>query len=358
MVGVGGTDSDQFAPWPRIAEGGRDTGLTHTPRRDDPIVLLYTSGTTGLPKGAVHTHRFLASLVTAADRMALTPDDCVVLYLPLFHVYALMAGLVLMSSVGAKIVLMRRFDSAQSLALIEAEHATIVYGVPTTYLDQLNDPTIDGRDLSGVRLSITPFARDLCERVSARFGFCANCFGMTETASMAFLPQLTDPPDVAIGTAGRPLQGLEVKIIDEVSGKQAGPYQPGSLLLRGPLIMAEYHDQPHETAEAFDEDGWFRTGDIASLDEGGNLMFGRPAKRPLQGQRRVRRPSRGRSRAADTPDGRPGGRGRRAPRAAGLRPLRLGSAPSRGGRSVGARADRARCQSTLAFQSATRGVRS
>jgi len=205
--------------------------------------------------------------------MELTADDCVVLYLPLFHVYALMAGLVLMTAAGARLALMAQFDSTTSLAMIAAERATIVYGIPTTYIDQLNDPTIDSGDLSSIRLSITPFARDLAERVRARFGFCANSFGMTETASMAFLPTLQDPPDVAMGTVGRPLDGLQARIIDPDTGTPVEAGESGLLQLRGPQIMSHYHDKPDESAEAFDDGGWFRTGDIARLDSAGNLMF-------------------------------------------------------------------------------------
>ncbi len=103
----------------------------------------------------MHTHRFLPSLLSARQRLELGEDDCVVLYLPFFHVYALMAGLVLMTAVGAKLVLMERFDAAGSLQLMAAERATVVYGVPTTYIDQLAAPAIDTTDLSSVRVSIT-----------------------------------------------------------------------------------------------------------------------------------------------------------------------------------------------------------
>jgi acyl-CoA synthetase (AMP-forming)/AMP-acid ligase II len=259
--------------WRVIASAPLAPGRTVPAAPDDPVVMLYTSGTTGLPKGAVHTHRFLSSLLTARQRLELSEDDCVVLYLPLFHVYALMAGLVLMTAVGAKVVLMERFDAARSLELMAAERATVVYGVPTTYIDQLANPAIDATDLSSVRVSITPFAYDLCQRVSARFGVCLNCFGMTETASMAMLPRLDDTPETAMGTVGTPLDGLEVRVVDEATGAPVPVGHPGALHLRGPLIMKEYWDKPAETARALDPDGWFRTGDIAQLDQQGNVAF-------------------------------------------------------------------------------------
>ena len=259
--------------WRVIASAPLAPGKTVPAAPDDPVVMLYTSGTTGLPKGAVHTHRFLSSLLSARQRLELSEDDCVVLYLPLFHVYALMAGLVLMTAVGAKVVLMERFDAARSLELMAAERATVVYGVPTTYIDQLANPAIDATDLSSVRVSITPFAYDLCQRVSARFGVCLNCFGMTETASMALLPRLDDTPETAMGTVGTPLDGLKARVVDEATGAPVPAGHPGALHLRGPLVMKEYWDKPAETASALDPRGWFRTGDIAQLDQRGNVTF-------------------------------------------------------------------------------------
>jgi len=272
IVAVGKSASPGATPWTEVANSdGPDPDYTSA--RNDPVVMLYTSGTTGSPKGAVHTHRFLGSLLSAADRMELSQDDCVVLYLPLFHVYALMAGLILMTSAGARLVLMAQFDGPKSLAMMEAEKASIVYGVPTTYIDQLRDLSIADYDLSTIRLSITPFARDLAERVRAHFGFCANSFGMTETASMAFLPSMQDPADIAMDTVGRPLDGMEARIVDTDLGTPVGNGEAGLLQLRGPQIMSHYHDKPDETNKAFAEDGWFRTGDVARLDRAGNLTF-------------------------------------------------------------------------------------
>jgi acyl-CoA synthetase (AMP-forming)/AMP-acid ligase II len=272
VIAVGAGAPDGAISWPDIASAPLQAAPA-PPVADDPVMMLYTSGTTGLPKGAVHTHRFLSSLLSARQRLALSPDDCIVLYLPLFHVYALMAGLVLMTAAGAKIVLMERFDAARSLELIAEERATVVYGIPTTYIDQLADPAIATADLSSVRVAITPFAYDLCQRVRARFGVSLNSFGMTETASMALVPRLNDAPETAMRTVGTPLDGLEVRVVDENTGADALAGSPGALHLRGPMIMKEYWDKPAETQKAFDAGGWFRTGDVARLDEQGNLTF-------------------------------------------------------------------------------------
>lgn len=240
----------------------------------DPAIMLYTSGTTGRPKGAVHTHRFISTLHSAAGQLELSAADSVVLYLPLFHIYALVAGLIMMTLAGARVVLMARFDATDSLRLIQQERATVLYGIPTTYIDQLNSPAIDHTDFSSVRFAWTPLALDLCEKVRAKLGVvCLNPYGMTETAACVLFPRLGDPPDVAIGTIGRPLGQMEAKVVDEATGRLVPRGAVGALVLRGPSIMWKYHDQPDATARAFDSDGWFRTGDLASMDSEGNVTF-------------------------------------------------------------------------------------
>jgi acyl-CoA synthetase (AMP-forming)/AMP-acid ligase II len=266
--------SDEVVAWSSIERAGQPGTVPVEIAAADPVVMLYTSGTTGLPKGAVHTHSFLGPLVGAGARINVSDEDCVVLYLPLFHVYALFAGLLLMLANGAKVVLMERFRSLDSLRLMEREGSTIVYGVPTTYIDQLNDPTFDDVDLGKVRLAFTPLALDLCQRVKDRFATtCLNTFGMTETASIALIPAVDAPPEVAMGTVGQPIDSLEVKIVDEATGDEVPPGSSGALLLRGPSIMSYYHDKPAETSAAFDAAGWFKTGDVAIADAAGNLQF-------------------------------------------------------------------------------------
>jgi acyl-CoA synthetase (AMP-forming)/AMP-acid ligase II len=240
----------------------------------DPAIMLYTSGTTGRPKGAVHTHRFLSTLHSAAGELEFSADDCLVLYLPLFHILALVGGLIMLTLVGARVVLMARFDATESLRLMQRERATLLYGIPTTYIDQLNSPAIDHTDFSAVRFAWASLAPDLSERVRAKLGVaCLNPYGMTETAACVTFPRLGDPPDVAIRTVGRPLGQMEAKVVDETTGRPVPRGAVGALVMRGPSIMWKYHDQPDATARAFDSDGWFRTGDLASIDGEGNVTF-------------------------------------------------------------------------------------
>jgi fatty-acyl-CoA synthase len=239
---------------------------------DDVALMLYTSGTTGFPKGAMHSHKVIRNMCDAADRMRIDPDDTLVLYLPLFHVFGAAAVLSFLYA-GGSIVLVRTYDVAHTLELIERERATVVYGVATMYYDQLQHPTFDSRDLSRVRLCLVPGTGDLIRLVSEKLAPAINVYGMTETTSITTLAGIADPFERRGDTVGYPLPGFEVKIVG-LDGATLPVGESGELVVRGHPVMLGYYQKPEATAAVLDDDGWFRTGDLAALTEDGYVRYG------------------------------------------------------------------------------------
>ncbi|MCU1670988.1 MAG: Acyl-CoA synthetase (AMP-forming)/AMP-acid ligase [Blastococcus sp.] len=238
---------------------------------DDVVLTLYTSGTTGFPKGAMHSHKVIRNMADAADRMRLTPEDTVVLYLPLYHVFGAAAVVTYMYA-GGKVVLVENYDVARSLELMEQERATIVYGISTMYYDQMQHEDFAKRDLSSIRLCVTPGTGDLVRLATEKMGPSVNVYGMTETTSMTALCELADPMEFRAETVGKPLPGFEARIVG-AGGETLGPDTVGELVVRGHPVMLGYYKKPEATAEVLDADGWFRTGDAASLTPEGYVRY-------------------------------------------------------------------------------------
>ncbi|SDO65383.1 Acyl-CoA synthetase (AMP-forming)/AMP-acid ligase II [Nakamurella panacisegetis] len=260
--------------WPEFTAGGTARDLAEISAAvspDDPVVILYTSGTTGAPKGVLLPQRMIRNMRDVAGRLQLTTDDVTVLYLPLFHVFAL-AAVVTFLTAGARVHLLAAFSASGSLELIEAERATLLYGVPAHYYDQLRDPDFDQRDLSGVRLCISPGPAELIREVDRRIATAINCFGSTETTSMITLGDPAAPLDERAGSIGAPLPLSQVRVVGP-DGVDVPGGTPGELLVRGPAVMVGYDQDPAATARAV-RDGWFHTGDgVQATPSGSSLRF-------------------------------------------------------------------------------------
>jgi long-chain acyl-CoA synthetase len=252
---------------------------------DDVAVLLFTSGTAGLPRAAMLSHGNLranidqirAGASDAGDPNASPAAGDVALgVIPLFHIFGLNAVLGLALTVGASVVLVERFDPAGALALL-AEHAiTVVSGVPTMWRAWADlPPTGDGEPnpMASVRLGVSgaaPLEPELRRAVAARYGVVlAEGYGLTEASPVVTSGVGHQAPD---GSIGVPLPGLLVRLIDRF-GEDALVGDPGEVWVKGPNVFGGYWDDPDATRTALTEDGWLRTGDLAVVDDDGFLWL-------------------------------------------------------------------------------------
>jgi HIP---CoA ligase len=238
---------------------------------DDVCDILFTSGTTGRPKGAVATHRqTLASAISWARVAGVTAADRYLIASPFFHSFGSKAGYLVCLLTGAMAVPVAVFSAPAVLDLIEQERISLLPGAPALYQSLLDDPGLAGRDLTSLRLAVTGAAivpQILVERLHTDLGFDSvlTAYGLTEAAVVTMCRPGDDPQTVAT-TCGAPVEGVEVAI--------AAPEQgAGEVLVRGAPVMSGYLDDPQATAEAIDDDGWLHTGDVGVLDERGYLRI-------------------------------------------------------------------------------------
>jgi len=235
---------------------------------DDTAVLLYTSGTTGQPKGAELTNRNLASnTATMADVvMRLGPADVIMGCLPLFHVFGLTCGLNAAVRSGACLTLIPRFDPAKALQVVERDYVTIFEGVPTMYAAMLHSPAAATTNMTSLRTCVTggsAMPAEIMRAFERQFG-CEvfEGYGLSETSPVASFNQPTRPRKP--GTIGFPIPGCEMRLVDD-QGNDVADGEPGEIAIRGENVMKGYWNRPEATAAAI-PDGWFRTGDIATRD--------------------------------------------------------------------------------------------
>ena len=239
----------------------------------DPALMFYTSGTTGFPKGAVHSHKVMLNMADGAERMRLAPGDRIVMYLPLFHVFGAFAGALAFLMSGATVILMPKFDGATSVRLMAQHRATICYGFPTTYYDQIRSEAYETHDLSSIRLAVIAGPPDSMKLVDDKFGRAVGAYGMTESTSMTTLCNPDDSYERRTETIGHPLPGFEYRIVHEDTDEDVAPGAVGELLVRGHPVMHGYFEKPDETAAVLSPDGWFRTGDAVSVRPDGYLVY-------------------------------------------------------------------------------------
>ena len=236
----------------------------------DTAVLLYTSGTTGKPKGAELTHDNLVRNVevSQSDLLQLTPDDVVFGGLPLFHAFGQTVTLNTTIAQGAVLVLLARFAPAAALALMADQRVTVFAGVPTMYGALLGE---DGApELPDLRVCVSGGAAlpvEVLHRFEERFGApVLEGYGLSETSPVASFNRVDARRP---GTIGHPVSGVEMRIVDAESGEPVEAGEAGEIAVRGHNVMKGYWQRPDATAEVLSDDGWFRTGDIGRVDEDG-----------------------------------------------------------------------------------------
>lgn len=244
------------------------------PGLDDLAVLLFTSGTSGRPKGAMLTHRALLAnieqLASLSDPAAMTSDDVVLVLLPLFHSYALNAVLGLLAYTGATAVLTSRVEPVAALRLVRAFDVTVVASAPPIYRAWAEAPGV-ADVVAGVRLMISgaaPLAHDDFDRFVEVAGQPVwEGYGMTETGPVLTSTVVSGRP--VPGSVGRPLPGIDLKLCDE-NGEDVDDGDPGEVVVRGPNLFSGYWPDGHDGP---DGEGWWRTSDVGILDAVGDLRL-------------------------------------------------------------------------------------
>jgi len=242
---------------------------------NDVMRMAFTSGTTGNPKGVVHSANTTLPACRFLNRdMEVSEDEVFLIYLPLGLNWGYLT-LVQALLAGARAVLLDRFSAGAALELIERERVTFVPTAPASIIAMLSDPGLAARDLSSLRVVITGGASCPVETIReyrARMrGHLIELYGMLETGFHAYT-RLTDDPEAVAGTVGRPVAEMGLRVIDE-QGRDVAPGAEGEIAAEGPSVHLGYHKNPAANTELFTAEGWFRTGDLGRIDDAGNLRI-------------------------------------------------------------------------------------
>jgi fatty-acyl-CoA synthase/long-chain acyl-CoA synthetase len=249
--------------------------VENVPDRGDEAAIMYTSGTTGDPKGCVYTHDNLVQILQdgAFERDTLELHNRHLIATPLFHVGAFVPFLQNFFVAGATTVV-DGFDPGQALEILEAEAINSTYLVPTQTRMLLERDDLEEYDLSEMKsygTGAAPVGAELKRETMDRFGTdVTESFGQTEALALLLLPEYAlEKPD----SVGKPTLNLEAKVVDPDTGERLPPGEVGLIAYKGPSVIERYHNLPEKTEAAFDEDGWFVSGDLVERDEDGFFSF-------------------------------------------------------------------------------------
>ena len=267
-----------------VVGDGRTAALAEVDARVDALSgtdlsdLLFTSGTTGSPKGVMLSHsQTLRAFGDWADTVGLRAGDRYLVINPFFHAFGYKAGIISSLIAGATLVPVAVFDLDRVMDLIESENISVIPGPPTIYQGLLNHPGLDPSRMASLRLAVTgaaPVPVELVERMRDTLGFrtVVTAYGMTEACGIATTCRPEDDPETISATSGRAYPGVEVRVVDE-AGAVLPPGEAGEVLVRGYNVMRGYFEDPEKTAETIDADGWLHTGDVGVMNDSGYLRI-------------------------------------------------------------------------------------
>ncbi len=269
--------------WPDVlAAGARVDAADLTARAravdpDDLAFLMYTSGTTGFPKGVMHGHRMIRNVTDRAFRLAITEHDVILMYLPLFHLFGFSEGMLTSMVSGARQVLTEGFDPAESLELVARERATVLHGFDLHFKELCEEHERAPRDVASVRTGIlaagTSSSTQVARRARKLFGPLVSGYGMSEFGVGAAIGALDSTEEQSCEGSGYPAPGYEIRVVDPETGRNRPTGTPGEILVRGYTLMRGYYGKPEATAAAIDAEGFMHTGDMGLLRPDGHLRF-------------------------------------------------------------------------------------
>lgn len=285
VVTMSGSLQDaRFMDWDRFEQRAAQADATELAQRragvapDDVSDILFTSGTTGYPKGVMTTHRQNITLYRCwGGLVSLNADDRYLIINPFFHAFGYKAGWLAALIAGATILPHPVFDAQAVLKRIPADRVSVLPGPPSLFQMLLDHPDIDRTDLSSLRATSTgasTIAPSLIEKMRSRLGFkvVVTAYGLTETCGLVTMCSPQDPADTVATTCGRAIPDVEVSIQDE-QGRALPAGEAGEVCVRGPNVMVGYFQDEQATQEAVDAHGWLHTGDVGVLDEAGYLRI-------------------------------------------------------------------------------------